>query len=296
MTDRTDIHVHVYEERVAQRALSNIRGFRARAGIVDVEIAERGTPEYLLREMERLGISKSVIQAVVPRPEMMGKVNAWTNEKVGTSDGRLVAFGGIHPLARPYDISDEIKRFTNSYDFKGVKLHPTLQGFDPTGLAGMRLYERIARADLPILIHPDRRSGDGFTLDGKVAKDQDAGYKSSPEHVLSNAKLCQIIETFPELTIIGSHLGGSHSDHLEALVKGSPRVWLDLAIVKVFFPEGPDYVASLVRAYGAESVLFGSDFPFWPQEAAINYLDRMALTDDERRLIEIENPARILRR
>ena len=296
MTERTDIHVHVYEERVAQRALSNIRGFRARAGIVDVEIAENGTPEFLLREMDRLGISKSVIQAVVPRPEMMGRVNAWTKEKVGTSDGRLVAFGGLHPRARPDDISDEIKRFTNSYDFRGVKLHPTLQGFDPTALEGMRLYERIARADLPILIHPDRQSGGGFTLDGKSEKNQHTGNTSTQDHVLSNAKLCQIIETFPELTVIGSHLGGSHSDHLEALVKGSPTVWLDLAIVKVFFPEGPDYVASLVRAYGAENILFGSDFPFWPQEAALGYLDRMALTDDERRLIETENPARILER
>ena len=66
--------------------------------------------------------------------------------------------------------------------------------------------------------------------------------------------------------------------------------------MKVFFPEGPDYVASLVRGYGAENILFGSDFPFWPQEVALAYLEQMDLSEDERRLIETENPARILAR
>ncbi|MFQ5459018.1 MAG: amidohydrolase family protein [Myxococcota bacterium] len=296
MTLRTDIHVHVYEPAIARRALDNIRAFRKQVGITGVEIADDGTPAFLLEEMARLGLSRSVIQAVVPRPDMMGKINAWTHETVAASDGRLLAFGGIHPFAARADISDEIKRFTDSYDFRGVKLHPTLQGFPPDGLEAMRLYEAITRAGLPILIHPDRRSAESFHPKGEASGPDIHDRLSTPEHILTNEKLCRIIETFPELTIIGAHLGGSHSDRLEALVKGSPNVWLDLAIVKVFFPEGPDHVASLVRGYGAENILFGSDFPFWPQDVALAYLDKMGLSPDERRLIETENPARILAR
>jgi predicted TIM-barrel fold metal-dependent hydrolase len=294
MTERIDIHVHAYEAPVARRALDNVLAFRAHAGIVGVEISEDGTPDHLLRGMERLGIGLSVLQAVVPRPEMMGKVNAWTAAAVRDSAGRLLAFGGIHPLARKAAIADTLKRFKEEYDFRGVKLHPTLQCFDPLGTEARRLYDWIGNAGLPLLIHPDRRADPPFHIPGaEGGRPQDA-LESHPDHVLTNEKLCQLIEACAGLTIVASHLGGSHSDRLEAAVKASPDVWLDLAIVKVFFPEGPEHVASLVRRYGVENVLFGSDFPYWPQEAALEYAERMGLSDEERQRIERENPRRIL--
>ncbi|MDP3940545.1 MAG: amidohydrolase family protein [Deltaproteobacteria bacterium] len=294
MAERIDMHVHVYEDEVARRAIANIRAFRVRAGILGVEIAEDGSPAYLQDEMARLGIGRSVIQAVVPRPEIMEKINAWTSEQVESSGGRLMAFGGLHPMAPAEALAAEIKRFMSEYGFRGVKLHPTLQGYDPVSTEAMRLYERIAAAGLPLLIHPDRRVHLDATPEAAEQDLDDHFLLADAGHVLTNERLCHIIESFPELTIVASHLGGSHSERLEALVKGSPKVWLDFAIVRVFFPEGPSHVAELVRRYGAENVLFGSDFPFWPQEAALTYLDQTGLTAGERRLMEIENPRRLL--
>jgi len=294
MPERIDMHVHVYEDGVARRAITNIRAVRARAGITGVERAEDGTPAFLLREMGRLGVTTSVIQAVVPRPEIMGKVNAWTSEQVRASGGRLLAFGGLHPLAPAAALSDESKRFTEAYGFKGVKLHPTLQSYDPLSAEAMRLYERIAAAGLTLLIHPDRRVGLAPSRGTEEEALDDHFLLANADHVLTNDRLCHIIESFPDLTVVAAHLGGSHSERLEALVKGSPKVWLDFAIVKVFFPEGPAHVARLVRRYGARKVVFGSDFPFWPQDAALAYLDEAGFTAEERRLMEIENPRRLL--
>jgi hypothetical protein len=293
MTDRIDMHVHVYEESVARRAIANIRHFREAAGIKGIEIAEEGTPAFLTRGMERLGINKSVIQAVVLRPEIMGKVNAWTHATVRDSGGKFQAFGGIHPLAPKENIADELKRFTQEYGFKGVKLHPTLQGFDPMGTEARRLYPLIEKAGLALLIHPDRR-GQSFRHGSSGERIMREGHDKPHPFVLTADKLCDLIEAFPDLTIVAAHLGGSPSDRLETVVKASHNVWLDLAIMKIFFPEGPDYVASLIRRYGVERILFGSDFPFWPQEAAIAYLARLGLTEEERRQIERDNPARIL--
>ncbi len=295
MTERIDVHVHAYEGPVARRALDNVLAFRKLAGIVGVEISEDGTPDHLLRGMDRLEIGLSVLQAVVPRPEMMEKVNAWTADAVRGSGGRLLAFGGIHPLARKAAITDELKRFAEEYDFRGVKLHPTLQCFDPLGIEARRLYDRIGNAGLPLLIHPDRRADPPFHVPGPEGGPSQDALESHPDHVLTNEKLCQVIEACAGMTIVAAHLGGSHSERLETLVKASPDVWLDLAIVKVFFPEGPEHVASLVRRYGAENVLFGSDFPYWPQEAALAYAERMGLTGKERQQIEWENPRRFLK-
>jgi len=281
MTDRIDIHVHVYEHEVAQRALANIRAFRAAHGLVGIEISEDGTPEYLLRRMEETGIGRSVIQAVVTRPDAMRRVNRWTAETARKSGERLLAFGGIHPLAPPGDIDDEIKRFRDEYDFLGIKLHPTMQGFAPLGPEARRLYERAAREGLAILIHPDHRTEFRFRGEGR-------------SNFLTNEKLCTLIEEHPGLKLVAAHLGSQHSDRLEAALKSNPDAMLDVAILKVFYPDDPAQVAATIRRFGVERVLLGSDFPFWPQDAALAYLDRLGLTPEERLLIEVENPKRFL--
>jgi predicted TIM-barrel fold metal-dependent hydrolase len=282
LTERIDVHVHVYEQEVADRALSNIRKFRAAHGIAGVEISEDGTPAHLLREMERLKIHRCVLQAVVRRPDAMRKINAWTAAAMKASGGRLLGFGGIHPLAAGDDIDDEIKRFRNEYGFPGIKLHPTLQGFDPMGPQARRLYDRAAREGLAVLIHPDHRTGRRFQ-------------RGTPDQALTHEKLCALIEEHPGLPIVAAHLGSRHSERLEAAVKANPTVWLDLAIVRIFYPEGPATVVDAIRRFGAERVLFGSDFPYWPQEAALSYFDKLNLTPEERRAIQVDNPRRFLR-
>ena len=281
MTERIDIHVHVYEPEVARRALSNIRAFRANAGIKGVEIAEDGTPEYLLRQMDSLGIARSVIQAVVTRPEAMGKVNAWTAGVAKRSGGRLHAFGGIHPLAGDVEIADEIKRFKDEYGFLGIKLHPTMQGFDPLCPEARRLYDRAARAGLAILIHPDHREAFQFGGSGRA-------------NLLTNDKLCELIEAHPGLRLIAAHLGAMHTERLETAIRESPDAWLDVAILKIFYPYDPAEVAAIIRRFGVDKVIFGSDFPFWPADAALAYLDRLSLTPEEREQIEVTNPRRFL--
>ena len=281
MTQRIDIHVHVYEHEVAQRALANIRAFRAAHGLAGVEISEDGTPEYLLRRMEETGIGRSVIQAVVTRPDAMRRVNLWTAETARKSGGRLLAFGGIHPMAALAEIDDEIKRFRDEYDFLGIKLHPTMQGFAPLGPEARRLYERAEREGLSILIHPDHRTEFRFR-----GQDQ--------SNFLTNEKLCTLIEEHPGLKLVAAHLGSQHSDRLEAAIKSNPDTMLDVAILKVFYPDDPAQVAATIRRFGVERVMLGSDFPFWPQDAALSYLDRLGLTPEERLLIEVENPKRFL--
>ena len=281
MYDRIDVHVHVYEREVARRALANIRAFRAGHGITGIELAEEGTLEFLLRRMEETGIGHSVIQAVVTRPDAMRKVNLWTAEAARRSGGRLSAFGGIHPLAPFADIDDEIKRFRNEYGFLGIKLHPTMQGFAPLGPEARRLYDRTAREGLAILIHPDHRTEFRFR-----GEDQ--------SNFLTNELLCRLIEEHPGLRIVAAHLGSQHSDRLEAAIKASPGAMLDVAILKVFYPDDPAQVAATIRRFGVDRVMLGSDFPFWPQAAALAYLDRLDLTAQERRMIEVDNPKRFL--
>ena len=43
----------------------------------------------------------------------------------------------------------------------------------------------------------------------------------------------------------------------------------------------PEKAREIIRAYGAERVMFGTDYPLWPQQPEIDYLLKLDLTDDE---------------
>jgi predicted TIM-barrel fold metal-dependent hydrolase len=156
-----------------------------------------------------------------------------------------------------------------------------MQGFAPLGPEARRLYETAAREGLAVLIHPDHRTEFRFRGEDR-------------SNFLTNEKLCRLIEEHPGLRLVAAHLGSRHSDRLEAAIKASPGAMLDVAILKVFYPDDPAMVAATIRRFGVDRVMLGSDFPFWPQESALAYLDRLDLTAEERRAIEVDNPKRFL--
>ena len=55
----------------------------------------------------------------------------------------------------------------------------------------------------------------------------------------------------------------------------------------------PDHTAALIRKWGAEKVLFGSDYPMWSQEADLTVFFSMGLTEEENRMILSENAKRV---
>jgi predicted TIM-barrel fold metal-dependent hydrolase len=55
----------------------------------------------------------------------------------------------------------------------------------------------------------------------------------------------------------------------------------------------PAHTADLIRKWGAEKALFGSDYPMWSQEEDLRVFFEMGLTDAENRLILSENAKRV---
>ena len=55
----------------------------------------------------------------------------------------------------------------------------------------------------------------------------------------------------------------------------------------------PAHTAALIRNWGAEKVLFGSDYPMWSQEEDLRVFFEMGLTETENHLILSENAKRV---
>jgi uncharacterized protein len=55
-----------------------------------------------------------------------------------------------------------------------------------------------------------------------------------------------------------------------------------------------DKVTEMIKAHGADKVLFGTDYPMWSHEEELERFYSLGLTDEERELILWKNAAKLL--
>ena len=138
----------------------------------------------------------------------------------------------------------------------GVKLHPDTQGFDTD--------------DKRLFVHCGDKRFD----------------YSHPR------RLKKVIDNFPKLCVIAAHLGGwSLFDEAFALLKNSD-CFFDISSCTMFLPS--EKVAKYIRGYGADRVLFGTDFPLWSPETEVNAFKNLPLTSEEFEKIAYKNALRVI--
>lgn len=105
-----------------------------------------------IAEMDRLGIDVAGLAAIVPTsPELGDSSNEFIYECVQRYPERLFGWCSVVPyeLAAPA----QLEHYVRDMGFKGLKLHPPIQGFAPSD---PRIFPTIRKAielDVPILIH-----------------------------------------------------------------------------------------------------------------------------------------------
>ena len=62
-----------------------------------------------------------------------------------------------------------------------------------------------------------------------------------------------------------------------------------------FYALKPKTVRELIRIWGADRVMFGTDYPLWPQKRDIDYLLNLELGDADYRKIFWDNAASLFR-
>ncbi|NLG36464.1 MAG: amidohydrolase [Clostridiales bacterium] len=256
-----DFHAHVYPDRIAQKASESIAAF------YDIPVQFPGRVSTLLERGDAGGISRFVIHSVATAPEQVRSINGYIARAVSESAGRFIGFAAIHPDCD--DIAGEIDRALG-LGLRGLKIHPDFQRFPVDGPGACRIFE-AARGRLPVLIH----TGD-FRYD-----------YSNPERV------ARALDWFPELTVIGAHFGGwSQWEQAARALAGRPNLFVDTS--SSLYAIAPERARALIRLYGADRVLFGSDFPMWDPALELTLLGRVGLTDDERERVLYRNARELL--
>ena len=118
-------------------------------------------------------------------------------------------------------------------------------------------------------------------------------------------RLYRVLTDFPTLTVVGAHMGGwANWDYACERLSDFQNLFVDTSSsmatpAKEYGIEphvtslSPAHTAALIRKWGAEKVLFGSDYPMWSQEEDLRVFFEMGLTETEKRVILSENAKRV---
>lgn len=259
-----DFHTHAFPDALAERA---VKGLFESAGGKYIP-CHNGTVNGIKDNMKRFGIDLSVIQPVVTKHKQTESLNKWAQSING--DG-IVAFGGIFPNESDYKADID---YVCSLGLKGLKFHPEYQDFTVDTDKMLRVYDYALSKGLILLFHA------GYDIAFKPP------FRSGPK------AFRHIMDEMKGGTIIAAHMGGIGEWEETAELLSGTGIYLDTSMG--FDEYGDDGFMKMVKAMGADKLLFGSDSPWSNGGEEIKRIRALPLTDGEKEAILYKNAARLL--
>ena len=102
----------------------------------------------------------------------------------------------------------------------------------------------------------------------------------------------RVVQKFPKLTVIGAHFAGwSLWDRAVAVLEGT-SIYTDCS--SSLYALSPEHAAELIAKFGADRVLWGTDYPMWSSKEELERFDKIPISEEEKSLILYKNALRLL--
>jgi hypothetical protein len=192
---------------------------------------------------------------------------------------RFIGIGSVDPH-RP-DAAERIRHLPD-LGLRGLKLHPTMQGFDPSTDAAMPLFEAAARAGLVVITHAGT-SGLGAGCPGGQGLRID---------LARPILLDRAAAAFPEMPIVLAHIGWPW--HLEALAMAlhKSNVFIDISGWRYRYL--PSEVLREMKGRLSDRFLFGSDVPMFSPAVLLEEFAQLELPERAAMKVLFGNASRLL--
>ncbi len=224
------------------------------------------TVPNLLEEMRALGIVTSILLPI-DLPCISHNAEVFLNAS-RRADG-ISSLGSVHPF--DWDLGDRLERQKGQGAF-GVKVHPAVQMVRPDHPRALELYRLCAELGLPVLWHCGP-----VGIESRAARE-----RCQLERYWRAVRAC------PDTTFVLGHAGALQMESALELSQSYPNIYLELSSQSV------GNVRKIVTEAPIERVVFGSDWPFYPQ--AIGVAKVLLATRDRpelRSLVLHDNAARL---
>ncbi len=245
-----DAHCHTYPAKIAEKAAAGTDAFYGTVA------AHLGTPEELLSLDGRIDLF--LVESVATTPKQVRSINEFLAATAASSP-RLMALGALHP-----DSPDQAGDFSHLLELGllGVKLHPDIQGYAVDDPRCLKIYELCGKAGVPVLLHTGDKRYD----------------YSNPNRMLP------VLRAYPHVTFIGAHFAGySVWETAVPQMAGIPNLYVDLCSSMQWIT--PDQTRSYIRAFGADRVMFGTDYPMWDPATCLDAVLDLGLDEKDLDLI-----------
>lgn len=230
---------------------------------------------------------ESTISAMDAAGVRMGLACAWwgpsgpliSNDEVASFvqryPDRLVGIASVD-LSRPMEAIRELRRCVRQLGFRGLRILPWLWNLPPDDRRYYPLYVECIELDIPFCLQV------GHT--GPLCPSEPGRPIPYLDHVALE---------FPDLRIVGGHIGYPWTAEMISLATKYPNVFIDTSAYKVrrYPPELVEYL----RGHGRKKVLFGSNHPAWSAKDCLEDFQTLALDKEGETLFLHENAERVFK-
>jgi aminocarboxymuconate-semialdehyde decarboxylase len=247
----------------------------------EADIGARAGLEQRLADLDAMGLDMQVIKPPPPQCyyalplEIAVKaaqvVNDGIAEFVARKPDRLKGFGSV-PMPDGNEAAKELERCIGKLGFKGVQILTNVNGKELSDPAFAPFWKKAEELGALVVIHPN-----GFTEAERLSRfyfNNVIGNPLETTIALHYLIFDGVLERHPNLKILAVHGGGylpsysgridhawgARSDSHGALPQ-PPTAYLK----KIYFDTivfTPYQLQELVRLYGADKILMGTDYPF----------------------------------
>ena len=240
------------------------------------------TMDDYLRKMDRAGIERSLLIAVRAGDLAMKGSFEIPYEKVARwcaqYPDRFSGLAGVDPYRGMQGLRD-LEHAVKNLGFVGAHLYPHWFKLAPDAALYYPYYAKCCELDVPIMMQVGQN----------LIYQKEVRLPSVARPIL----LDQIAIDFPELRLLGIHIGVPWTDEMIAMAWKHANVYIGIdAYAPKYLPKA---LLHYMNSYGAHKVLFGTDWPVIDPERAVAEMAAHELRPEAMRQIMRETAVKVFK-
>ena len=248
----------------------------------DASLVEGVTHEAMLQMMDRAGIERAFL--IATKTGRLGLPGSWhlpyetVAEAVRRYPGRFSALAGLDPTEGMRGVR-ELERAVRDLGFIGAHMYPHWFELAPDHARWYPFYAKCAELDIPVQMQV------GQSLIYTPAQ----RLRSVGRPIALDPVACD----FPELRLVGIHVGIPWTDEMIAMAWKHPNVYIgcDAHSPKYW----PASFVHYLNSYGQDKVLFGTDYPVLDFVRTREEIEALGLREAPKRKLLRDNALRVYR-
>lgn len=244
------------------------------------DIMVTGQPvEAMIAEMDAAGVDRILLSAFYHK-DMAVVTNDEVAALVRRHPTRFVGAGTVNVMRKPMEVAREVERMVKELGFVAIRLEPYMYGDGTTGLPPndkhyWPVYIKCSELGVAVAIQVGHT---GPLLPSECGR---------PIH------LDEVALAFPDLTIVGCHLGQPWHDEMMTLAWKHPSLYVETSARAP--KHWPAPFVDYVKGWGRDKVIWATDYPLLTFERTLAELDALGLPPDIQRKVVRDNAVRAFR-